>query len=170
MDYKKICNERYSVRSFSEKKVEEEKVDEMLALARLAPTAMNGQPYEIFVARTDEAIEKVKSGSMNIFGSTTVFIICKDLNKSWKNRSTGEEEVLQDIGIITTTLMYAAVEEGLGATYVCAFDPDKIKKAFGMPENLVPESLLPVGYAAENAAPSPRHVERRPITEFVHKV
>lgn len=170
MNFSEICKERYSVRSFSPEKVEESKVDAMLNLARLAPTAMNGQPYEIFVAQSDAAIEKLKEASNCLFGSTTVFIICKDQNKSWNNRVSGEEEVLQDIGIITTTLMYAAVEQGLGATYVCAFDPQKIKKAFGLPENLIPESLLPVGYAAKDATPSPRHGLRREINEFVHKI
>lgn len=45
MNFTEICNERYSVRSFSAEKVEESKVNAMLNMARLAPTAMNGQPY-----------------------------------------------------------------------------------------------------------------------------
>lgn len=170
MNFTEICNRRYSVRSFSTEKVEESKIAAMLTLARLAPTAMNGQPYEIFVAQSDDAIEKLRDATNCLFGSTAVFIICKDKNKAWRNRASGEEEVLQDIGIITATLMYAAVEQGLGATYVCAFDPDKIKKAFGLPENLIPESLLPVGYAAEDAAPSSRHGLRRDLNEFVHRI
>lgn len=170
MNFKDLCKERYSVRNYSDKKVEEEKIFAMLDMVRLCPTALNNQPYEIYVATSDDAIEKVKSGSMNIYGATTVFIICKDSNKSWKGFATEEEQTLQDVGIVTTTLMYAAVEVGLGSTYVCAIDANKIKTAFEMPEHLIPESLLLVGYPSIEAKPSPRHSLRREISEFVHRV
>ena len=49
MEFEKVLSERYSVRSFSEKKVEREKVEKILHAAALAPTAKNNQPQKIFV-------------------------------------------------------------------------------------------------------------------------
>lgn len=43
-DFKALATERYSVRKFDMKPVEQEKVDSILAAARLAPTAHNYQP------------------------------------------------------------------------------------------------------------------------------
>lgn len=170
MDFEKICNERFSVRGFSDRPIEDEKIKKMLETVRLAPTAMNGQPYEIFVVKSKDGLGKIRKASQCIFGADVVFIVCKDINKTWKQRISGEDETLQDIGIITATLMYSAWEQGLGSTYVCAFDPNILKQEFGLPENLVAESLLPIGYAANGILPSPRHSDRRKIEEFVHEL
>ena len=56
MNFREICRERYSVRSFSARRVERETLDGILALLRLAPTALNHQPYRVLVAESDEAL------------------------------------------------------------------------------------------------------------------
>ncbi len=48
MDFLKPAQERYSVRSFSDKAVEQEKIDLILKAAQLAPTAVNYQPQKIY--------------------------------------------------------------------------------------------------------------------------
>ena len=168
MDFEKICEERYSVRAFADKMPEDGKIEKLLAMAGLAPTACNNQPYEIFVLKSEEAIAKIREITPCAFDAPLVFVVCADESKSWKNSFSGEPSVLQDIGIVTTTLMYGATELGLASTYVCHFDPERVKKEFSLPDRLSPKSLLPVGYPAENAKPSDRHFKRRALTEFVH--
>ena len=48
-DFKALATERYSVRKFDTKPVEQKKVDAILAAARLAPTAHNYQPQRLLV-------------------------------------------------------------------------------------------------------------------------
>ena len=168
MDFERICKERYSVREFSKKKVEEEKISAVLNLARIAPTAKNNQPYEIYVYE-GEALKKLREASAEVYGAPTVFCVCADENKAWQNSFSGEFSTLQDVGIIATTLMYGATEYGLGGIYICRFDPAALKTATGMKENLEPKCLIAIGYPAETCKPSPRHYERREIDEFVHK-
>ncbi len=170
MDFEKICENRFSVRAFKSDPVEEEKVKKLLKFVRLAPTAKNGQPYEIYVADTAAALEKVKKASPNTFGAPLVFVLCRDENKKWANRYSGENQILQDMGIIATTLLYGAVDLGLGAIYVCNVDPDALKKELGLPENLVVSSIVPVGYIAESCEPSKMHGARREIKEFIHGI
>ena len=62
MDFEKICKERYSVRSYKSTPVEDEKIAKILEMVRLAPTAINNQPYEIFYAKTPSGLEKLKAG------------------------------------------------------------------------------------------------------------
>ncbi len=168
MDFEQICRERYSVRAFSDIKVEEEKISAILDLARVAPTAKNNQPYEIYVYE-GESLKDLEAASANVYGAPTVFAVCSDEEKAWKNPFSGEPSTLQDIGIIATTLMYASTEYGLGSIYICRFDPDALIKVSGMPANLRPRCLIAIGYPTETCAPSPRHFERRAITEFVHR-
>ena len=168
MDFETICKERFSVRSFSGKEVEKEKVNALLELARLAPTAKNNQPYEIYIYE-GESLKKLKESSAEVYGSPLVFAVCADENKAWQNSFSGEFSTLQDIGIIATTLMYGATEYGLGSIYLCRFNPAKLKEVTEMPDNLEPKCLIAVGYENADCKPSPGHFDRREISEFTHK-
>ena len=55
-DFKALATERYSVRKFDTKPVEQEKVDSILEVARLAPTAHNYQPQRLLVLNSDKAL------------------------------------------------------------------------------------------------------------------
>ena len=169
MNFKDICNQRYSVRSFSSKPVEQEKIDEILDMVKKAPTARNNQPYEILYANTPEGLEKLSAGRDGFFGSPLVFVICSIDEKRWHNRQSGREFTLQDIGIIATTLMYASTEVGLGSVYVCAFDPIKTKEALNL-EGLTPECLMVVGYPSDDAKPAQMHFERRQVEQFARQI
>lgn len=169
MHFKDICNQRYSVRSFLSKPVEQEKIDEILDMVKKAPTARNNQPYEILYAKTPEGIAKLTPGRDSFFGAPLVFVICSIDEKRWHNRQSGREFTLQDIGIIATTLMYAATEVGLGSVYVCAFDPIKTKEALHL-EGLTPECLMVVGYPSDAAEPAPMHFDRRSVEDFAHEI
>lgn len=170
MDFEKICKERYSVRSFSDKQVEEDKINKILELTRLSPTARNNQPYEIFVAKTESALEKVKKSRDNLFGARLVFVVCSDENKNWLHPFNDKNSTLQDIGIVSTTLMYACTQVEIGSLYVCAFDPETLKKELGLSDNLTPETLILAGYEKDGCQPSPMHYSRRELSEFVHEI
>ncbi|MBQ7372960.1 MAG: nitroreductase family protein [Clostridia bacterium] len=169
MDFEKICKERYSVRSFSSKPVEDEKIAKILEMVRLSPTARNNQPYEILYAKTPEAIEKLKVARDGFFGAPLVFLICSIDEKRWHNRQSGREFTLQDIGIVATTLMYACTEVGLGSVYVCAFDPIKAKEGLNL-DGITPECMMVVGYPSDDAKPSQMHLDRRNIEEFAKEI
>ena len=49
MDFMELISERFSVRSFSQRPVEDEKIDLILKAAQLAPTAVNYQPQKIYI-------------------------------------------------------------------------------------------------------------------------
>ena len=57
----KLAHERYSVRKFSDKEVEREKLDAILEAGRCAPTAVNNQPQRVLVIESAEALEKLKN-------------------------------------------------------------------------------------------------------------
>jgi nitroreductase len=67
-------------------------------------------------------------------------------------------------------MMLQAEELGLGTCWVCVFDPVAVAVEFGLPENLVPSSLMPIGYAAGDAEPAPWHYARKPLPDTVRFV
>jgi nitroreductase len=168
MKFIKLAEERYSLRKFSEKPVEKEKLDLVLQAGRFAPTACNYQPQRILVIEDEEALAKFKICTPCHFNAPMALLICYDNTVSWKRNFDGKDSGDNDVGIVVTHLMLQAAELGLGTTWVGNFDPANIKKEFSLPENIVPVALLPLGYPAEDAAPNERlHYHRRPIEETV---
>ena len=166
MDFEEICKERYSTRDFSDKKADEKEVGRILKMIRFAPTALNRQPYKILVVESDEAIKKLESSKAVLYNSKTVLIICSDRANAWANRYSGETDVLIDTGIVVATALYAATECGLESCCICNFDPELLKREFGLPENLTADALIALGYKSENDKPSGRHFMRRSVDDF----
>ena len=56
MDFLEFSRKRFSVRSYSARQVEDEKIQKILQPAMIAPTAVNYQPQKIYVLKSDEAL------------------------------------------------------------------------------------------------------------------
>lgn len=166
MEFSEVIKSRFSVRSFDSRKVGREKIENILKAAQSAPSAKNMQPVRIFCAQSDEALEKLSKLSPCIYGAPLVFIVCSDENACWvspEGKSRGE----MDASISATHIMLAAADEGLGSCWVCMFDAKRLVKEFELPENLVPQCLMLVGYPAPDARPSERHFDRLPLSQTV---
>ena len=156
---------RYSVRSFNPKTIEPEIMNQMLEAGRLSPTACNNQPQRIMVIDKPEDLLKVDACTPCRFGAPAVFLICYDKSVSWKRSFDGADSGDVDASIVTTHLMLAAHDLGLGTCWVMYFDPAKTVEQFALPENIVPVAFLPVGYPAEDSVPADGHNKRMPLNE-----
>lgn len=167
MDFLELAKNRYSVRQFSEAAVEKEKLDLILEAGRIAPTACNNQPQSILVLQSPEAIEKLKKCTPCHFGAPAALLICYDKNTSWKRPHDAKDHGDIDASVVCASMMYEASALGLGTTWVCYFDPAAVIREFSLPDNLVPSSILPLGYPAPDAVPAPLHGQRKPLGETV---
>jgi nitroreductase len=64
-------------------------------------------------------------------------------------------------------MMLESANLGIGSTWVAAFDHDKIKELFNIPDYLTPVALLPLGYPAPDAKPHPVHYKRFDVNHTV---
>ena len=115
MNFLELAEERYSVRSYSNKPIEEEKIKRILKAAQLAPTAVNYQPQKIYILKSQEALTKIRSLTNATYNAPIVFLICSDETKTWKSSlekgyTTGE----MDASIVCTHMMLEAWELGIG--------------------------------------------------------
>lgn len=172
MDFMELAADRYSVRSFSDRPVEQEKINNILKAAQLAPTAVNFQPQMIYVLKSEEAMAKINRLCRCIYGAPMVFLICSDESKTWKSHTErGYSSGEMDCSIVCTHMMLEAWEQGIGSVWVRLFDVKAVAKAFGLPANIKPVCLLPVGYATEDSVPyAPWHDVYRPIEDFVEEL
>ena len=169
MDFMELAKERYSVRSYSGKPVEQEKIDLILKAAQLAPTAVNFQPQRIYVLKSEEAMAKINRLCRCIYGAPMVFLICSDERKTWKSQTErGYSSGEMDCSIVCTHMMLEAWDLGIGSCWVRGFDKNKIAEAYGLPENLEPVAFLPLGYPAEGSHPAKGwHDKRKSLEETV---
>lgn len=171
MEFLKLAEERFSVRNFSNKKIEEDKISKILRAAQVAPTAKNNQPQKIYVLKSEEALEKIKGATRCTFNAPLVFLICANKDESWRSPFEAEYESGEmDASIVTCHMMLEAWELGIGSVWVRHFDVAETKKIFNLPDNIVPVCLLPVGYAAEGVEPSERHMKKKEIKDFVEEL
>lgn len=167
MDVLQLMADRYSVRSFSDRSVEEEKINAILTAGRLAPTACNNQPQKILVIKSKDGLERWQKCTKCHFHEQLVMLVCYDTAQSWKREYDGADSGFVDASIVTTHMMLEAAELGIGSTWIMYFIPDAAREEFHLPENLVPVSALAMGYASDEARPSLKHTTRKELSETV---
>ncbi len=168
MNFLEIAKSRYSVRSYSDKKVERKKLDKILIAAHVAPTAANLQPVRLIAVQSDEGLNKIGKAA-NIYGAPLAIIVCSEHNKAWTRPFDGKQTVDIDASILTDHMMLEATELGLGTVWICYFKADIIKREFDLPNNLEPINILAVGYSNEPPADPERHsTQRIPMSNLVH--
>ena len=170
MNFKEICKDRYSVRSYLSKEIEKEKIDYILECARLAPSAANRQPWLFYVVTNKEVCEGLHNAyPRDWFAEAPLYIvICKDTAQSWKRtNSDGKDHADIDIAIAAEHLCLAALEQSLGACWVCNFDPQMVRDTLKIEDPSVePVVIFPIAYIDEANSKHPKRV-RKEISEIV---
>ena len=169
MDFEKLATERYSLRKFDSRPVEEEKLRLLLAAAQAAPTAKNLQPQRVFVIRGGEKLRAVDECTPCHFGAPLVLAVGYDPQTAWV-REDGKNHGEIDAAIAATHIMLQAADLGLGTTYVGMFDPKALEQAFPALAGTDVIALLPVGYPAEGAHPARLHTQRMPLEEMAKEL
>ena len=167
MEFEKLIEERYSVRNFLPEHLKKEDIEKILKAGHLAPTGCNFQPQRILVLNTDESAQKLKNCTKCHFNAPTAMLVCCNKSESWVRKYDGAMSAPVDAAIVTTHLMLAAHNIGVGTCWVMHFDPGATRETFNIPENYEPIALLVMGYPAPDAEPHLFHETFRPIEETV---
>ncbi|HBN82123.1 MAG TPA: nitroreductase [Ruminococcaceae bacterium] len=167
MEFTEVLKSRYSVRKFSDRKIEKEKLDKILEAGRTAPTAVDYQPQRILVLDSEENLTKLKDCTPYHFNAPLALLVCYDNTASWKRPFDGKDMGEVDASVVATHMMLEVTDLGLGSTWVGHFDAEKAKKLYQLPENIIPVMLLPIGYPREDARPSVLHLKRLDLDKTV---
>jgi len=167
MDFLALAHERYSCRRFSDAPVEQEKIDKIIEAAIASPTAVNYQPYRIWIIQNAEDIEKVAQTTQYTFHAPVIFAVAGNPEQAWVRKYDGKNFVDVDASIVATHMMLEIQALGLGTTWVGSFDENKLKEFFPTMNGHHIVALFPTGYPAENAHPSKLHTTRKEKCDVV---
>lgn len=170
MDFLTFAKDRYSCRALSDRPVEPEKLERILAAALAAPTACNNQPFRIWVLQSPEALEKAAHATRFTFGAPVILAVGGLPSEAWVRPFDGRNFAGVDAAIVATHLMLAIHAEGLGTTWIGYFDADRLKTDFPemAPYDMI--ALFPIGYPAPDAAPAKGHFACRPESQLIGRL
>jgi nitroreductase len=170
MDFFRVVEERHSMRKFKDSPVEEKKLLRILTTASLAPSGGNQQGYEIYVVRkAEQRRELVKAAwdQEHLAEAPVVVVFCANPARSavkYGERGANLYSI-QDATIACTYAILAAKALDLDSAWVGAFDEEAVRKAIGIPANLKPVVMMPVGYAGAEPSATPR----RELKDLIHE-
>ena len=164
MEFSEVVKKRYSVRAYQPFPVEEDKLNAVLQVARLAPTAANHQPFQIIVIRTagrEQELQRIYHREW--FTQAPLLIcICGVPAQAWV-RKDGKNYADVDVTIAMDHMILAATSLGLGTCWVAAFDPPAAREILRLPQGVEPIAFTPLGYPADQPKPK----ERKALSELV---
>lgn len=164
MTVQEAIQARRSIRVFKTRRVEEEKLQRVLEAARLSPSARNLQERKFIVVRDRATRGKLMKAAKNqVFVATAPVLIVACGTLPDYVMTCGQPAYPIDVAIAVDHLTLQAVEEGLGACWVCAFSEPEVKKILGIPDEVRVVALLPLGYPAEKPVARPR----KPLEDIV---
>lgn len=162
-----LAESRYSVRKFKDEPVSKKDLDVILHAGHVAPTGCNNQPHRIYVINSEEGLEKIKECTRCHFDSKCVLLVTYNKNECWYRPYDKALCGPMDASIVTTHMMLAAWEIGVGSCWVMHFRPNKIHELFGISEDEIPVALMPLGYPAEDSVPMDLHGTTRSLEDLV---
>jgi nitroreductase len=162
MSLSELIQQRYSVRGYRPDPVEEDKLQQVLEAARMAPTAGNRQRFQLIVVHTEGREEELGRMYGREWFVQAPIIICA-CRYPMEPEPGRRDYTDVDIGIVVDHLILAATELGLGTCWIGAFDKEVAREVLGLPDEVEPVVCTPLGYP--DAPPRPR--QRKPLSELV---
>lgn len=147
-----------SVSKFRPDPIPEQKIQIVLNAARLAPSVENLQPWK-FIAVTDEDAKRKLAGMVTngrLLEAPVVIVACARLDEAVGLIGGYMNSYPVDLGMALANLTLAATSEGLGTSWVFAFNEEKVRSLLRVPEDARVVGLTPVGFPEAHEPPSGR--------------
>jgi nitroreductase len=165
---------RQSDRKYSDKPVENEKLERIVEAGRMAPSACNAQPWKFIVVTDQKLVLKVaEAASAKLIGMNSfvaqapviLVIVREKPNMSSKVGATikNKDYSLIDIGIATENICLQTKAEGLGSCIIGWFDERQLRKLLNIPKSKRVELIITLGYSLSDQ----REKRRKPSAETV---
>ncbi len=146
---------RKSVRSYTDEPVTPEQVETLLRAAMAAPSGKNVQPWRFVVVTQLETKKKLAIGfNKMIAKAPVVIVVC---GKTTNMLGGTNNNWTADCAAATENLLLAAETLGLGAVWTACYPYDDRMlptiEALGLPDNVKPYCIVPVGHPAGDNKP-----------------
>lgn len=164
MDFKELCERRFSVRDYREEAIPADKLRYVKECVQLAPSACNKQPWLfIEVSSPDTRARLRECYDREWFAKAPLYIVaCDRTDQAWVRPKDGKYHGDIDVSIAIEHLCLAAAAVGLGTCWICNFDVARCKEALHLPATIEPVAIIPMGFPVS----SPPRKSRKNLSEI----
>ena len=158
MDVLEAIKKRHTVRKYTDEPVHKHDLERMLEAARLAPSGMNAQPWELVVVlnkQTKFLLTEACNGQEFVGEAAMVICGLDDPSAKWAR---------VDLALAMEHIVLEATELGYGCCFVGAFSKRKVHQVLCIPPEREVVMLLSIGWPAERTGQSPK----KPLGKLVH--
>ena len=152
MEFHRVIAARRSLRAYSQRPVEMEKIERMLEAARWSPSCANRQPWRFVVVGADApsrpAVEEALDAG-NAWAKRAPVLIAAGARREDAAVVESRDYFLLDTGLALMSLLYRAVDQGLLVHPMAGWKEGPLRAALGLPEDFTPAAVVAVGYAGK---------------------
>ncbi len=144
MDVFEAVQARRSIRSYQDTPVSTEKLEKILEAARLAPSAVNIEPWHFIAVTNPEKRKILSKGLYAKFAAQAPLVIV-----ACGNKKASSDWYAIDTALAIENLILTAIGEGLGTCCVGSFNEKEVAQALKVPDNFEVLLMITVGYPKE---------------------
>jgi nitroreductase len=147
MEFIDVIKSRSSIRSYTDRDVEDDKINYVLECARLAPSWVNKQCWRFIVIKNKKTINILSKATIInrwLRNVPCIIVACGIPKKSGKHNNI--EYYTVDVAIAMEHIILAATDLGLGSCWIGGFNEKKVKETLGIPNKIRVVALTPLGY------------------------
>lgn len=152
---------RKSVRKYTERPVEKEKLETLVRAGMAAPSSRDRRPWEFVIVTNRDLLDKMGDGlplARMLKETKQAIIVCGDTVKS-------ENAWQLDCSTAAQNILLAAESMGLGAVWTAAYPyPERMKiirDALQLPEHILPLTVIPLGYPTGIEKPKDKYNKKQ---------
>src|SRR5579863_2666849 len=159
---------RRNVRSFDDRPVADDQLDEILEAGRRTPSSQNWQPWDFILVRQREQLVELSHvwrGAGHVAHAPAAIALIAPVPQDDRHQRLTQ----YDLGQATMSIMLAAAGLGIGTAHSSVGDQDLARTLLGFPDDRFCAYLISVGYPADRPLTPIKNPDRRPFDEVVHR-
>ena len=149
MEFHRLISTRRSLRAYSDRPVEPEKVERMMEAARWSPSCANRQPWRFVVVEKGAPSRGAVEESLdpgNAWARRAPVLVVAGAARREGAVVESREYSLSDSGLALMSLLYRGADQGLLVHPMAGWKEAPLRAALGLPDDFSPVALVAVGY------------------------
>ena len=170
MDFDEVIKKRKMIREYQQdRQIPTDLINKLLRNAHKSPSAGHTQVQEFIIVIdpiTKKKLCEASLGQSQIGDASVLITVCANTSRSanrYRKRGTEFYSVI-DGAFASMIILLSAVNEGIGASFVGAFEDNEVRKILRLPVQVRPIGIIALGYPAER----PENFERIELNNLVH--
>ncbi len=161
MDVFEIIESRTTIKNYDKRDVPEELIAYIIMGGTYACSTGDIQPWEFIIVRDKKMKKEISEASLkqrHVEEAPVLIVVCANIDRvTTKFGERGKNlYAIQDTAACIQNMLLTVHALGLGASWVHAFEDDKIKTLLDIPQSLIPVGIITLGfpYPSENVQKS----------------